>query len=260
MLNHITFTGWDRHTDVVELGEFCGDHEQEFIEIAVLYSDSRSKDDADRYPQLETAVEILRTAKASGQRAAVHLCGQAARAFLEDPSESNAAPIIALANRIQVNVPEDFWAPGPEKYRPALAAARHGWQRPVIVQTRDVWRWPDVSHLEHPVRGAARMVPFLFDRSAGTGERSLAWPAPVSGRLVGYAGGIGPDNAAELCSWLAETAGARWWLDMESRIREPFPVQQSLRLNHDPPAPTFLSITKCRAVMSACERWFRRAF
>lgn len=258
MLNHITFTGWDRHTDLHDLEEFCGDHEQECIEIAVLYSDSRSKDDVDRYPQLETAVEILRTARASGQRAAVHLCGQAARAFLEDPSESNAAPLIALANRAQVNVPEEFWASGPEKYRPALAAARSGWQRPVIVQTRDAARWPDVSHLEHPVRNAARMVPFLFDRSAGTGERSLVWPAPVPGRLVGYAGGIGPDNAAEFCSWLAEAAGARWWLDMETRIREPFPRQLVLRAADDPPTPSYVSIAKCRAVMAACDRWFRR--
>lgn len=257
MLNHITFAGWDRHTDLHELGEFCGDHEQEFIEIAVLYSESRSKDDADRYPQIDTAVEILRTARASGQRASVHLCGQVARSFLEDHSGSSAAPLIALANRIQVNVPEDFWAQGPEKYRPALAAARHGWQRPVIVQTRDTERWPDVSNLEHPVRGADRMVPFLFDRSAGAGIGPTYWPEPPPGRLVGYAGGLGPDNASELCSWLAETAGARWWLDMESRIREPFVVQQSLRLDHDPPAPTFLSIAKCRQVMSACERWFR---
>ena len=118
MLNHVTFTGWDRHTNPHELAELCGDHEQEVIEIAVLYSDSRSQDDADRYPQLGTAVEILRIARASGQRAAVHLCGQAARAFLENPSESNAAPLIALANRVQVNVPETSGCLGPRSTGP----------------------------------------------------------------------------------------------------------------------------------------------
>lgn len=151
---------------------------------------------------------------------------------------------------MQVNVGEEFWVPGPEKYQRAARLART-LGRPVIIQSREVHGWPDVEHF---YRGASRMVPFLFDRSAGTGERSLAWPTPIPGRLVGYAGGIGPDNASELCSWLAETAGARWWLDMGTRIRDEFDNADT-GPGESPPA-TFVSIDKCRAVMSAVERWF----
>lgn len=247
MLSHVTFTGWDRHTDLNELGTFLEDCPQSTVEIAVLYSTSRSTDDGDRYPNVDKAVEILRTAKAAGQRTAVHLCGRIARAFLGySDAIVKVGPLIQLAERVQVNVPEDFWASSTERYKPAHDLARLI-GRSVVVQSRSIDGWPDVEHLGP---GANRMVPFLFDRSAGTGERSLRWPAPVPGCLVGYAGGIGPDNAAELCSWLAETAGARWWLDMESRIREP-----DARLDN-PPMSTYVSIAKCRAVMRAVDRYF----
>lgn len=254
MLSHVTFTGWDRHTDLEELATFLEDSPQDRIEIAVLHSTSRSRDDDDRYPNVDKAMAILRTAKAAGQRTAVHLCGRIARAFLSYPDAIvKIGPLIQLADRVQINVAEDFWATSsPEKYRAACITAQ-AISRPVIIQSRDLAGWPDVEHFWP---GASRMVPFLFDRSAGAGVESLAWPVPSPGRLVGYAGGLGPVNVAELCSCLAETAGARVWLDMETRIREPFQVQQSLQLDHDPPAPTFLSIAKCRQVMRAVDYYF----
>ena len=105
MLSHVTFTGWDRHTDLDELTTFLEDCPQDRVEIAVLYS-ARQEDD-DRYPQVEKAREILRAAKAAGQRSAVHICGRAARDFLvaaEEDGEgvrvfSPAAPLIHYADR-----------------------------------------------------------------------------------------------------------------------------------------------------------------
>lgn len=254
MLSHVTFTGWDRHTDLTELQSFLEDMPQQRVEVAVLFS--RRRNNEDRYPDPVLAEDILRVAKASGQHTALHLCGQAARGLLESASEPvlpwSAANLVHLAERVQVNVGEDFWVPGPEKYQRAARLAR-ALGRPVIIQAREVESWPDVEGF---YRGASRMVPFLFDRSAGAGVEPSGWPAPIPGRLVGYAGGIGPDNASELCSWLAETAGARWWLDMETRIREGFSVPEIRRLADEPPTPTFVSVAKCRAVMAACERWF----
>ena len=260
MLDRVTFTGWDRHTDIGELQTFLEDMPQQRVEIAVLFSTSRSRDNEDRYPDPGFAEDILRVAKASGQHTALHLCGQAARALLESASANelalpwSAVPLVHLADRVQVNVGEGFWPDGDERYRSAwVVAIRLG--RPVIVQSRSIGYWPDVEHFGPR---ASRMVPFLFDRSAGTGAEQSGWPTPVPGRLVGYAGGLGPDNVSELCSWLAETAGARWWLDMETRIREEFDNADTG--SGEPPPATFVSIDKCRAVMAACERWFRRAF
>lgn len=258
MLSHVTFTGWDRHTDLDELTAFLTDCPQETVEIAVLYSASRSADDEDRYPNVAKAAEILRTAKAAGQRSAVHLCGRVAREMLERVATrpvsvsipGTISQMINLADRVQVNVPENFWSvDGPERYRSAATAA-YALGRPVILQSRDLERWPEVEHFWPR---SSRMVPFLFDRSAGEGVEIIGYPDPPPGRLVGYAGGIGPDDAAELVAKLASYPGARFWIDMESRIRERFTLRDR-RPDGRPPA-TYVSIVKCSRVMSAVGRY-----
>ena len=253
MLSHVTFTGWDRHTDLDDLSAFLERCPQDRVEIAVLHSTSHV--DEDRYPDVDKAVAILRAAKAAGQRSAVHLCGRIAKAFLNYSDALVAAsPLIWLADRVQVNVDENFWPAGPEKYRRAYELARTI-GRPVIVQTRDIDGWPDV---EPVARAASRMVPFLFDRSAGTGATSTLWPeVPGNDLLVGYAGGLGPENVEALVSKIALTRPhARFWVDMETCIREFFLSGQ--RRPDEPPVSSFVSIAKCAAVMKAVQKYMER--
>jgi hypothetical protein len=259
MLSHVTFTGWDRHTDLHELQTFLEDAPQRRVEIAVLFSTSRSLSDEDRYPDPKVAEEIPRTAKAAGQRTALHLCGPAARALITSAGSPvltlpwSAGPLIHLADRVQINVGEKFWPDGDDRYKQALLVAE-AIGRPVIVQSRSIGYWPDVEHLGP---SASRMVPFLFDRSGGRGEAPIDWPFPRANLLVGYAGGLGPDNVAELCASIAGARidGARWWLDMESRIRAPFaPVDHPTA---ELPTQTFVSVDKCRQVIRAVAPWLR---
>lgn len=260
-LSHVTFTGWDRHTDLVELQAFLEDIPQERVEIAVLFSNTRSINDDDRYPDPAKAVEILRTAKGAGQRTAVHICGSAAIDMLTSAGRLSAGSetravvlprtsgsILQLADRVQLNVDDGAWGEGQEKYAHAYDIAL-ALGRPVIVQTRDIGSWPNVRHF---APRAERMVSFLFDRSAGAGVEMIGYPDPPPGRLVGYAGGIGPDNAAALVAKLAAHPGARFWIDMESRIREPF------KFRAGDPAPSFVSISKCSRVMAAVASWLER--
>lgn len=268
MLNHVTFTGWDRHTDLFELQTFLEDCPQQTVEIAVLYS-SRQDDD-DRYPECGQAIEILRTSKAAGQRTAVHICGRAARELVASVDAAvdhtqivlpwEAAGIVTLADRVQINVTEDAWQEGAEKYRRALTLSRM-FNRPIIVQSRVAEAWPAVAHLGPD---AERMVPILFDRSAGTGKPLLAqpengeprpYPTPVPGRLVGYAGGLGPDNVAEFMRSIYAPGGARerYWIDMETGIRERFST--SKRRPDGPEPATYVSLTKCQRVMSVIGPW-----
>ena len=53
MLSHVTFTGWDRHTDLAELDTFLMACPQDRVEIAVLHSSSHI--DEDRYPDVGKA-------------------------------------------------------------------------------------------------------------------------------------------------------------------------------------------------------------
>lgn len=250
MLSHVTFTGWDRHTDLAELDAFLMACPQDRVEIAVLHSSSHI--DEDRYPDVGKAIDILRTAKGAGQRTAVHLCGRIAHTFMSYFDGLVAlGPLLQLAGRVQVNVRETSWPAGPDKYRRAYELART-LARPVIVQIRGD-AFPDAEDM---ALGAGRMVPFLFDRSGGRGEDPTLWPEPPgSNQLVGYAGGIGPDNAAGLASKIALTRPhARFWIDMESRIREDFPGGH--RRLDEPPVPSYVSIAKCRQVVDAVSEFF----
>lgn len=273
MLSHVTFAGWDRHTDLTELQAWLEDCRQQTIEIAVLYSMSRSPCDEDRYPDPIKAMDILRAAKASGQRTAVHFCGRVARDLLGGgptpaptsyTEQATQSAIIRLADRIQVNVDESFWPAGSEKYRRALDLAR-AFGRPIIVQTRDVMGWPSTEHFGP---GSDRMVQYLFDRSAGQGKSLLAtpgdgepqaYPTPLPRRIVGYAGGLGPDNVGEFLSRIYVPRGLdeRYWIDMETKIRERF--SSAKPRPDEPPIASYVSLTKCQRVMNAVGRWLEGA-
>jgi hypothetical protein len=257
MLTHVTFTGWDDRTDLIDLADFSRDQRPGTVEIAVLLSTSRMGED--RYPGLENAESILRVAKAHGQRTAVHVCGQASRESLIHSSlPATFRGPVPLADRVQINVPETLWDDARPRYCFAnyLAAALC---KPVIVQTRDPAAWPE------RVDG----VQFLFDRSAGRGQLAERVP-PLTTFQVGYAGGLGPDSVDAFVRRLAYSQGgalqhhhraAPIWIDMESGIRESmsgFPGgPRPLPGTRDDPAtvqPTFVSVTKCRQVMDAV-RW-----
>ncbi len=61
-------------------------------------------------------------------------------------------------------------------------------------------------------------IQWLYDPSGGFGREPAAWPRhPGGDRLVGYAGGIGPDNAARVVEAIG--ADGPYWIDMESRVR-----------------------------------------
>ena len=243
MLSHVTFTGWDDRTNIGDLGLLCRDQRPASIEIAVLLSLDRVGED--RYPGIESATEILRTAKYAGQRIAVHACGRAARELLlHHTLGPELRPLLEAAERVQVNVPETLWDDARPRYRFAheLAAAI---ERPVIVQVRDPEGWPE------RVEG----VQYLFDRSAGRGQVAEQVP-PLTTFSVGYAGGLGPDNAHTFLDKLRPMSRvqpiapiAPIWIDMKNGIRETSP-----RTKMDIPPWSYVSVTKCAQVMDAV-RW-----
>lgn len=253
MLTHVTFTGWDDRTDLIELADFCRDQRSGTVEIAVLMSSSRIGED--RYPDFENAESILTVAKAHGQRAAVHLCGAIARAVLlrGHPPALGPTRVIGLADRVQVNVADEFWMMHGGPYEAATRLSQ-GISRPVIVQTRDPAAWPE------RVDG----VQFLFDRSAGRGQLAEQVP-PLTTFQVGYAGGLGPDNVDAFVRRLAYSQGgelqhhhraAPIWIDMESGIREAYPIgrARSYVVGGHNDGPTCVSVEKCKQVMDAV-RW-----
>lgn len=260
MLSHVTFTGWDDQTDLIELACFCRDQQPGTVEIAVLMSYSRMG--ADRYPSTDYAESILLIAKAHGQRAAAHVCGQIANRMLlaGRPDAGPASRVVSLADRVQVNVSDAVWPTHDASRYGSAERLADGISRPVIVQVRDPEKWP-------PKLGR---VQFLFDRSGGRGEVAKQVP-PLTDFAVGYAGGLGPENVHAFLDGLrpmrqqVPVGDVRFtapiWIDMESGIREsmashPGGPQPTLNTRDEPATqpPTYVSVNKCAQVMDAV-RW-----
>jgi len=183
----ITFTGADDHTEVAGMGELASRYP---IEWGILLDPGR-QGIAARFPG-EAALSRL---MASGLRLAAHLCGAYGAAVMRGLEPEPAIDLKVFA-RLQINHARPDPAPVA-----AFGALR---QKRCIAQTRS-FAFPDDSSVD-----------WLFDASGGRGKRPKTWP-PYPGRFAGYAGGIGPDNAAAVIEAIG--AAGPYWIDMENRIR-----------------------------------------
>ena len=59
-------------------------------------------------------------------------------------------------------------------------------------------------------------VSWLYDCSGGRGKVPNTWPRTDQDRLVGYAGGIGPENVLDVLDQIPST---NYWIDMETHVR-----------------------------------------
>lgn len=185
----ITFTGADDRTSIEGMAALSGKYP---IEWGILFSQSRQGIDR-RYPGGDAQSRFAW----SGLRMAAHLCGSYSNHIM---SGHRIEPPVDLGifDRIQVNHSD----PMPMR----LVELQKGWGPRCIAQTRSASGFPTYNLL----------VDWLFDASGGRGIAPTAWP-PYPGRLVGYAGGIGPDNVLNVIEEIG--ASGPYWLDMESKIR-----------------------------------------
>ncbi|MGY3482319.1 hypothetical protein ACVW1C_000202 [Bradyrhizobium sp. USDA 4011] len=204
----ITFTGIDNWTELYDIHTLSLKYP---VEFGILFSPKRQGNDH-RYPDGDALSRFMW----SNLRLSAHLCGAYSDAIM-DGQPIECPPVdFGYFRRIQVNHAD----PKPAR----IIKFRNGWGKMRgIAQTR-VDAFPtDTS------------VDWLFDRSGGTGAAPTAWPMhPGGDRLVGYAGGISPDNITGVMTVLEQMPG-RYWIDMESGVR----------------TDDRFDIAKCRAVCEA---------
>ncbi len=184
---NITFTGIDEYTELENLQEFDA-------EFGILYS--ATPNGRNRYPSKEWIAGAVERVS----NAAIHVCGTRARAELLEGS----LPFLSYVKRIQVN--------GILTLEECEFLCREYPNHTIITQ-----------HTERnkellAVRNGNHSV--LIDGSGGRGVLPTSWNAPDTDKLVGFAGGLGPENICEQFSRIIEQAKSGYWLDMESKLRD----------------------------------------
>lgn len=187
----ITFTGADDATDISGMAALSAKYP---IEWGILFSPSRQGSDP-RCPGGDAQSRFLH----SGLRLSAHLCGGHSRKIMAGESIVEQIPVdLSFFKRVQVN----HHAPVPRM----ITAFQHGWGKfRCIAQSRSDFTFPTNTSVD-----------WLFDGSGGRGIRPTEWPK-YPGRLVGYAGGIAPDNVIDILRRINATGP--YWIDMESGVR-----------------------------------------
>ena len=198
----LTFTGIDAGTDLARVESLSNTYP---IEWGVLFSPDRQGQEP-RSP----AMSVIDNFRDLDVRKSAHLCGDYSKMVMK----GHPLPVDFTGfERVQINSRK------PDAKAIAGFAANNLLLG--IMQTRD---------LEFPEDEG---IAILFDRSGGFGRPPEAWPKHPGGRLVGYAGGISPENIQQVLE--SVDSSGPYWLDMESGIR----------------TDDMLDLDKCEAVAKA---------
>lgn len=193
----VTFTGVDDRTDLDALLAIDFAYRGK-VEWGVLFSKTQQgSPGAPRFPGLRRLRELQEVAREV--KLAAHLCGEFSRRVMAELDVVDfPAVLTGVYRRAQVN--HTYAKPH------AIAAFGRACRLPCVGQFT-VGPFPQNDSIQ-----------WLYDPSGGFGRSPGAWPRhPGGDRLVGYAGGIGPDNAAEVVEQI--DAQGPYWIDMETRIR-----------------------------------------
>jgi hypothetical protein len=192
----VTLTGADDRTDLGRMRELSRAYP---IEWGILFSPERRG--GPRYPSL-AFVSALRFV---GFRLSAHVCGKYARDIIEHGHAFELESFIGsgIFQRVQINTSD------PEVDPRKVGQWAQRLRLNAVLQCRNDDHFP-----------VSTDVHWLFDRSGGNGLSPDKWPHTKDARrLVGYAGGIGPDNVSDV----VQTIGAiehSYWLDMETGVRD----------------------------------------
>lgn len=201
----ITFTGIDGKTDLGELWDLqC---KYPYVEWGVLVSQNW-RTNGNRYfnPSMLPALD-------RGLCLSAHMCGKIAREF----ANGNINPFVNwskgrfdLFTRCQLNISKSNGVP--EKF--VQTDEMRILFDQVILQQKGVNDCGLFMNSKEDER-----VSILLDASGGNGIDTPIEILDANPNLVGYAGGINPENVESKLTYLLENVNGQFWIDMESGVR-----------------------------------------
>lgn len=215
MPKRISFAGIDERTDVNQLIDLTalGKSLGIDIEFGVLLSGHNGEDGYNRFPSIET----VRRFAGKNLNLSVHLCGKHTAEPVKNGTFTELAALLgdelfSAFQRIQLNVVD----------RQKKAAAFNISGKELIVQT-NLNNEKSKQLFEFLSARNDKNVVFLSDTSGGRGQSGVyqCYATPWQG----YAGGINPDNVAEVIRSInaeirCSGTDQQFWLDLESGCRD----------------------------------------
>lgn len=214
-IRYCTFTGIDASTDFERVVALSTSYP--FLEWGVLYSPVQAGSHP-RYMSMPQIQSFVERAESAGVNVALHVCGDGVREAL---TQSNPAleDVLNKVGRTQLNL--DASAVSTRALGQDLRGLRG------IRDIRVILQWNDRNEAAlRQLRSDGSDFEFVIDASLGRGVTPTSWPSRdelgMTGRPMGYAGGLGPHNIAEQLPLInAAAAGRLFWIDMESGVRTP---------------------------------------
>lgn len=190
----ITLTGADERTTLESMSQLLLLDPR--VELGVLCS--WNPEGRHRYPSLDS-IRVLTSF--AGERCAVHVCGSKARLALR---EGLLNDIVSPVGRIQIN--------GRISAEEVANFCTMFPRQQIITQ----WRPTCSVNLD----GLPSNHQILVDDSGGRGVLPEQWLRPRTLAIVGFAGGLNPENLAVELPKIKQVAAGLWWVDMESGLRD----------------------------------------
>lgn len=208
-LRHITITGIDQLTEIDGLQEL--QEKFPWVEFGILFS-KHWYENGQRYPDPDFLLPDLAD---RDLHLSAHICGSMAREIVEtniwQPFSELTNYYIFLFDRIQLNV-----AP---MYFPSIQStplSLPNFCKELIIQQRNTM---DID-VYKAMDNKRNYVSILFDQSCGRGQILDMTQINQNPYITaGYAGGINPDNVADILFHLFKKANHPFWIDVESGVR-----------------------------------------
>ena len=234
MLKKVTVTGADDSVKPSDLVEVVAEYP--FVEFGILFSGSKNRVRAregdppipnrPRFPSLDWILELLCEVEPKSHLAlSCHLCGQAARDFLEGVYLGGPQPINLHFKRCQVNthgMPHDFDA---RRLRETVRQMTINGQQAIFQYDRvntDAMLSCTGRHVHDEYESLDLSIAALYDLSHGAGVLPEEWDHPLAKTAIpcGFAGGLSPENVASQIEKILPVVGETpFWIDAETHLR-----------------------------------------
>lgn len=244
----ITFTGVDALTKNEDLIEVSKKARQSglLVEWGLLFS----KDRAGQPGRYGTALAIAQRLQDLGNlNLAIHFCGKAVDDVLNQ-ADSEALCLLQAAQlhgncRVQLNFNNQV-----KKFTPEhIGHLMESFPSIDFILQANANNSGFIRELSSRAFGQApaalaqlARLQVLFDASGGKGIEPSSWPDPTDGQgfVVGYAGGLGPENiVSQMRSIESLKPPFKAWVDMEGRLRE----------------QDIFAVAKCQAVIDSIREY-----